>query len=141
MTPRFPNQIYSLDWTAAARNPQDLNIEYDAKNLYAGVYTLSIRDSLGCEKDYSVTINLDNSVFIPNVFTPNGDSYNDVFYIRNLPTSGTYVLITNRWGQEVYKSSNYQNDWSGGNESAGVYYYRIKISGQVYTGWLEIIRD
>ena len=141
VTPRFPNQIYSLDWTAAARNPQDLNIEYDAKNLYAGVYTLSIRDSLGCEKDYSVTINLDNSVFIPNVFTPNGDSYNDVFYIRNLPTSGTYVLITNRWGQEVYKSSNYQNDWSGGNESAGVYYYRIKISGQVYTGWLEIIRD
>jgi large repetitive protein len=135
--PLFTGQNYSLGWTVVTRNPNDLKIEYTAKSLYAGEYKLSIRDSLGCERDYVIDLPVDKNIFIPNIFTPNGDGFNDVFYIRNLPAE-TSVVITNRWGKEVFHSGNYQNDWGGTDD--GVYYYRISASGQVYTGWLEIQR-
>jgi gliding motility-associated-like protein len=78
-------------------------------------------------------------VIIPNVFTPNGDGSNDVFEIRNLPSNSS-VTITNRWGKEVYRSSDYQNDWSADSISDGIYYYRIVVDGEPITGWVEILR-
>ena len=61
---------------------------------------------------------------IPNVFTPNGDSINQFFQIDQRMVGGTLVVY-NRWGEEVYQSSNYQNDWEGGDLPAGVYFYRL----------------
>jgi gliding motility-associated-like protein len=138
--PIFPTQFYLLDWTAATRNPQNLKIEFSATKLFAGVYKLSLRDALGCEKEFTVTVQVDTDVFIPNVFTPNNDGFNDVFYIRNKP-AGTNVIITNRWGKEVYRSGDYKNDWGGDNSEDGIYYYNIRAGGQTFTGWLEIQRS
>ncbi len=139
ITPLFPSQGFTLDWTPIVRNPLNLKFEYDTKNLFAGDYQLSLRDNLGCEKSYFITLKVDTNIAIPNIFTPNGDGINDVFFIRNLPVE-TSVLITNRWGKEVFKAGAYQNDWSGGDISDGLYYYRITASDQVFTGWLEIQR-
>jgi len=137
--PLFASQGFSLDWTPIVRNPLNLKFEYDARNLFAGDYELSLRDNLGCEQTFVVTIKVDTNLAIPNIFTPNGDGVNDVFFIRNLPVE-TNVLITNRWGKEVFKASDYQNDWGGGDSADGLYYYRIVASEQVFTGWLEIQR-
>jgi len=137
--PLFPTQFYLLDWSPATRNPQNLKVEYSAAKLFAGEYKLSLRDALGCEKEYVVTVNVDSNVFIPNIFTPNNDGVNDVFFIRNLPAEAN-VIITNRWGKEVYRSVNYKNDWAGGNSDDGIYYYRINAGGQTFNGWLEIQR-
>ena len=78
-------------------------------------------------------------VIIPNIFTPNGDGSNDFFEIRNLPVSSS-LSITNRWGKEVFSTSDYQNNWSAENISDGVYYYRMVAEGEVMTGWVEILR-
>jgi gliding motility-associated-like protein len=78
-------------------------------------------------------------VIIPNIFTPNGDGSNDFFEIRNLPASST-LSITNRWGKEVYSSSDYQNNWTAENISDGIYYYRLVADGEAITGWVEILR-
>ena len=78
-------------------------------------------------------------VIIPNIFTPNGDGSNDFFEIRNLPAS-TSLSITNRWGKEVFSSSDYQNNWTAENISDGIYYYRVVAEGEVLTGWVEILR-
>jgi len=137
--PLFPSQFFLLDWTEATRNDQNLKVEKSVKNLYAGVYTLQLRDDQGCEKSYLITIDFDTNVSIPNVFTPNGDGVNDVFFIRNLPQDAR-LIITNRWGNQVYSSSAYQNDWDGGSAADGVYYYRVQASEQTFTGWVEIIR-
>lgn len=138
--PVFPGQHFAFDFTEVQRNPLSFLFEMDVKNIFAGIYSLSIRDSLGCQKDFQIVIDVDTNLMIPNVFTPNGDGVNEVFFIRNLPSDNS-VFISNRWGKEVFSSRNYQNDWDGGSIEDGVYYYRIIVEGKAFSGWLEILRD
>jgi gliding motility-associated-like protein len=78
-------------------------------------------------------------LFVPNIFTPNGDNSNETFFIRNLPAN-CKLVVTNRWGKQVFSSDNYQNDWTGDDASDGVYYYQLVVDGERYTGWVEIMR-
>ncbi|MCX8489786.1 MAG: gliding motility-associated C-terminal domain-containing protein, partial [Cyclobacteriaceae bacterium] len=139
--PIDPLQAFLLDYTDfPTRNAQNLKIEYNIRNLFAGFYELKVRDARGCEKTYAdIEIKVDGNVFIPNVFTPNEDGSNETFFIRNLPEDSK-VNISNRWGAEVYSSNNYQNDWDGGNNADGIYFYRIVVGENTFTGWVEIIR-
>ena len=135
-------QNWSIDWTDVPTvNSQPRFLD---DTLYAGVYKLSIRDARGCEKSYNITIKEDTEIWIPNVFTPNGDNFNDTFVIRNLPDPKnlkTTITIANRWGNEVFSSTDYKDHWwNGGAESDGVYYYRLLIGSQVYNGWVEVMR-
>jgi gliding motility-associated-like protein len=137
--PLLSSHAYVADWTPVNLNNQNLKFERTFMNLYAGVYELGIRDAAGCEKTYSITINVDTAISIPNIFTPNGDGVNDVFYIRNLPTEAALV-VTNRWGKEVFRSGAYQNDWNGGDTADGIYFFRLELPGEAITGWVEILR-
>lgn len=49
---------------------------------------------------------------IPNVFSPNHDSINEYFYIDNLPDNSELTIL-NRWGNVVFHSIDYANNWSG----------------------------
>ncbi|MBR4135536.1 MAG: gliding motility-associated C-terminal domain-containing protein [Bacteroidales bacterium] len=63
---------------------------------------------------------------IPNVFTPNGDGYNDLFVIMGLEQCNKRVLIVrDRSGKTVYQSSKYNNNWDGSNCPEGVYFYQL----------------
>jgi hypothetical protein len=143
--PVLGGQAYLRDFQTVNRNTATLRVQEQFINLYAGVYTLTVRDARGCVRTLDVEIPVDTDIFIPNMFTPNGDGVNDVFFIRNLPPGATLV-ITNRWGNQVFKSANYPVNatdvglWDGGNESDGMYYYRLQAGGQVFTGWVEIVR-
>ena len=76
---------------------------------------------------------------IPNGFTPNGDGHNDTWAIENC--DGCKVLIFNRWGDEVYKSNSYQNDWDGGKSPSGAYYYTVWfLSGEIKNGAVNLLR-
>ena len=112
--------------------------------LPPGVYRVKLRDAAGCIKTLDVEIPLETSLYVPNIFTPNNDGVNDEFEILNLPLSGTHqLIITNRWGNEVFKSGDYRegNFWNADNVAEGIYYYRLKVDGgQVYNGWVEIVR-
>lgn len=84
-------------------------------------------------------------VEVPNVITPNGDGKNDRFIVRNLeyyPLAKLYIF--NRWGQEVFTSNDYRNDWSGDNLEAGNYFYHLFVNDQgielQYKGTVKIIR-
>ncbi|MBK5278409.1 MAG: gliding motility-associated C-terminal domain-containing protein [Bacteroidia bacterium] len=139
INPLFPGQDFVIDWTAASFNTQKLKVELNIRNLFAGDYKLSLRDGLGCVKEYAINLGVDTNLAVPNIFTPNGDGVNDVFFVRNLPTDAN-LIITNRWGKEVYSSSNYQNNWDGGDISDGVYFYRLNLPSESRTGWVEILR-
>lgn len=83
---------------------------------------------------------------IPNVFTPNGDGVNDYFEIESLDVfPENEIMIFNRWGNMVYQSRNYKNDWTAYNLNEGTYYYvlRVQIGGKwtTFKGYITLIRN
>ncbi len=86
-------------------------------------------------------------------FSPNGDLINDYFVIEGLSKVGNKdITILNRWGVEVFKSSDYQNNWDGKNKNGDplpedTYYYILKVEDvfnnsktRVYKGYVVIKR-
>ncbi|WP_017733658.1 T9SS type B sorting domain-containing protein [Nafulsella turpanensis] len=141
--PLFPGQQYVSEEDTVQYNPIEATFEHTYEGLPAGVYELYVSDANGCTFFIQDTIAHDESLFIPNVITPNNDGYNEVFYVRNIPPSGTRLIITNRWGKVVYSTKNYQNDWTGSDMEDGVYYYHLLVAGGEGTemkGWVEIRR-
>lgn len=75
------------------------------------------------------------SIFIPDGFTPNGDGYNDYFTVIHPSNTTIDLQIVNRWGNVVYASKEYKNDWDGkgtgnflGKELPnGTYYCTYKV--------------
>jgi len=83
---------------------------------------------------------------ISSLFTPNNDGMNDYWYIPNLIEFGNVqVTVYNRFGQAVYKSDSYNNDWDGtwnGNPlPSASYYYIIKSTEKgIIKGIVNIVR-
>ncbi|OON66721.1 hypothetical protein B0919_21290 [Hymenobacter sp. CRA2] len=78
--------------------------------------------------------------YLPNIITPNGDSLNDVFEQR-LSCLPVTLKVFSRWGNQVYESKDYRNNWGGATLPAGVYYYQVTdTEGRKAKGWLEIQR-
>lgn len=118
-------------------------------------YTVSGTDSADCPIERTVTIVVETPCYnfiVPNVFTPTNAGklgLDNVFYI---PTHGftTWSLqIFDRWGKEVYKSTDPNKYWDGtteggGNAPEGVYYYVINASctGNSFQkdGFVQLIR-
>ena len=81
-------------------------------------------------------------IIIPNVVTPNGDGFNDTFSIKNLEQFDNVSLqLFNRWGNNIYETGNYVNDYSFGDQPDGVYFYVLKVPGKdPFTGNVTVIR-
>ena len=86
---------------------------------------------------------------ISNICTPNGDGSNDTWKVSDLnQIIGCNVVIYNRWGQPVFETDDYQNDWDGTKDGAGgevlpdgVYYYTIGCeSNRTYEGAINLLR-
>jgi len=83
---------------------------------------------------------------IPNVFTPNGDGFNDTFTIEDLPKyPENNIVIFNRWGNSVFQEKNYHNEWTGNGLSEGTYFYILKVKSSAdvwedYHGYITLLR-
>jgi gliding motility-associated-like protein len=83
---------------------------------------------------------------ITSLFTPNNDGMNDYWYIPHLEDYGNIqVTVYNRYGQAVYRSDSYKNDWDGTWNGyplpSATYYYIIKSSVKgVIKGVVNIVR-
>jgi hypothetical protein len=80
-------------------------------------------------------------IVVPNVFTPNGDQLNEYFAPR-IGGCPPRLQVFTRWGQQVYESAAYRNNWAGAGLAEGVYYYLLTPpnGGQVRKGWVELVR-
>jgi len=85
---------------------------------------------------------------IPNGFSPNNDGINDFFEIPNLTEYEGKLTVFNRWGEIVFESKNYQNDWGGTCETdlcmgnrilpEGTYFYLLDVQGITFKGYVTI---
>lgn len=94
-------------------------------------------------KDFEFVFKNDS---VPNVFTPNGDQWNQTFELaKYLPPDNCQdqfekIEIYNRWGLVVYETANREFIWSGFGFPAGVYYYLIKYRRNRYKGTVSLLR-
>lgn len=83
----------------------------------------------------TVTVTPEFRFFIPNAFTPNGDGLNDLFKPVLLGVNAYNFLIFNRFGEELYHTSDPQAGWDGYYQGAlcmeGAYAYRISFIDDV----------
>ncbi|SHG90279.1 thrombospondin type 3 repeat-containing protein [Winogradskyella jejuensis] len=89
-----------------------------------------------------------DNLYANDVLSPNGDSVNDTWTIIGIDRfPGTKVKVYSRWGNEVFASDNYGNNWNGTGPGgnllpAGSYYYVLDQGGTgetIIDGWLVII--
>jgi gliding motility-associated-like protein len=114
-----------------------------------GNYAISliVENANGCIDTLSsfIFIESDGTVTLPNIFTPNGDGVNDRFVpFEAFP--GKWVLtIFNRWGSEVFSSTNLVQGWNGEEAPSGTYYWVIEPrdgqQGESKAGYVMLVRD
>lgn len=129
----------SYSWSNGYEGP----FAYVSMNQF-GNYTVTVTDQCGRTAQDVATISLICDVIIPNVFSPNGDGYNDRFVIDGITYTSNTVRIFNRWGQLVYEASNYQNQWDGDDLPDGTYFYEVVLNNkkdEPYTGHVTILRN
>jgi gliding motility-associated-like protein len=104
--------------------------------------TLIVSNDYGCFDTITKEILIiDDILIFPNIFTPNGDGFNDFLVIQNGEKyDNNKIIVFNRWGKKVFEQTNYQNDWDGSNLADGTYYYIFYYLDKSYQSSLTILR-
>jgi gliding motility-associated-like protein len=98
---------------------------YGTDGTYAVM--LVVQNSNGCTDTVIHEYEIVSDIMIPNVFTPNNDGRNDLLVFKNLGFfPGTSLTVFNRWGNKLYESADYKNDWNGDGNVDGVYYFILE---------------
>ncbi|MGZ3901827.1 MAG: T9SS type B sorting domain-containing protein, partial [Bacteroidia bacterium] len=84
-----------------------------------------------------IKVDLPSKLEIPNVFTPNGDGSNDLFFLHTTNITSITASIFDRWGNKVYEVTSETGNiaWDGKNQEgkecpSGTYFYIIKSTGK-----------
>jgi len=135
---------------AGLANSTDINPSYNFTQY--GLYDVILHayNAQGCadSTDLSITVLPPQNFFIPNVFTPNGDGRNDLFYIE--AQEGVTVIeftVFDRWGEKVHDG---QYPWDGTYkgkpcpEDVYVYVFKLQLAasteGIKRTGSVTLLR-
>lgn len=112
------------------------------------VTLVATNNTIGCSMTHTVHFKL-IEVTIPEGFSPNGDGINDVFEIPEVfEFRNVELKVWNRWGDIVFESSHYRNDWDGTCQSSfclgsgtlpeGTYFYTLIIEGHKFDSFLTL---
>ncbi|WP_159038655.1 Ig-like domain-containing protein, partial [Brumimicrobium mesophilum] len=143
------NPVTTPNYGFVTNNNNQLN--YENTGITNGdqfIYEICLEDCPSmCDTAY-VNIVVNPLINVPDIITPNGDGKNDAFVIEgieNYPNNEFYIF--NRWGNEVYSTDDYQNDWDGtrnGKELPdGTYFYVFnnKDTGElIINGYITLHR-
>ncbi|MDT8411092.1 MAG: gliding motility-associated C-terminal domain-containing protein [Vicingaceae bacterium] len=137
--------------TSTLQHPQ--GICYDSTGTFD--VTLIVSNAFGFDtitmNNYIVVdscLEVPVSFTIPNVFSPNNDGNNDVFFIESTGVTNLDMQIYNRWGMLIFETSDIKATWDGRTNSGdicpeGTYFYIIKITTdktETFKGTLTLLR-
>jgi gliding motility-associated-like protein len=113
------------------------------------VFSLTATEN-GCTQIDQITVSVDDALFFPTTFSPNGDGFNEKWIIEGIENyPNCLVRIFNRWGQEIFQSTSYNatKAWDGTvNDkpiAEGVFYYTVDLNEEntaIYKGSITVIR-
>jgi gliding motility-associated-like protein len=129
----FAGNVY--DWTVfsgyladSVINSNSLNASVMATHEGLNMYEITVIDLCGNMASDTVVYDVTNDceLTIPNIFTPNGDGNNDMFYVNGNGIVTYSLSIFDRWGKKVFETSDIAKGWDGGGNSDGTYYYILR---------------
>jgi len=146
----YDQSLGAISWTwdfgdgvsSTDRNPNHTFVK-------PGVYyvSLTIKSANGCESTikkgpYTVYT---PELFVPNVFTPNNDGFNDGFLTNYGGDEAFLLQIFDRYGTKFFQTTNKNEAWNGTNLNGstagdGVYFYTLKIGDRNYSGNVTLMR-
>ncbi len=126
---------YTYSWTTIAGTDSLSSVNTANTSVVANgnnAYQVTITDICGNVMNDQILITVESSCVlnIPNVITPDGTGppLNEFFFVENLEKyPGSSLAIYNRWGNKIFESSDYQNNWNGSKSADGVYYYVLTV--------------
>jgi gliding motility-associated-like protein len=146
--PSQANLYAGMDYTLTVKTPQtgeqyewyknnlsiDLtSITFPIHNLGGndtGRYTVKAVNEHGCStwSDAYALAWSEGKLFVPKIFTPNGDGINDYFQILGLEEFVENKLeIFNKRGIVIFSQKNYLNEWNGRGLPNDIYYYTLEL--------------
>ncbi|MDN5284713.1 MAG: gliding motility-associated C-terminal protein [Mucilaginibacter sp.] len=73
-----------------------------------------------------------NGIFVPNVFTPNGDGNNDILLVYGTTIKSLKLSIYDQWGELQFQTTNKATGWDGTykgtKQPVGVYVYYVEVT-------------
>jgi hypothetical protein len=120
LKPYADTEGFNFEWQNGSKNDS-----FEVKDF--GKYWVTIKNACGSVSD-TLEISKRNIMLndLPNIITPNDDSFNQYFIVTQEMTGPHRLLVYNRWGEIVFKSTDYKNDWDASGLSTGVYYYILR---------------
>jgi gliding motility-associated-like protein len=152
------NQAWNFDDPASgSSNTSNLFSDthtYSTEDIYC--VTLIASNSAGCADTAKqcITVADEATLFVPNVFTPNADGDNDIFYITSSSVKELQCSIYDRWGLKIadwIANDDAATGWNGRTTSGlpasdGVYFYILKataLNGKEIQkeGFLQLLKE
>ncbi|MBK7810316.1 MAG: gliding motility-associated C-terminal domain-containing protein [Saprospiraceae bacterium] len=128
-----------IEWSPAEGLSCTNCLNPEANPIQDTNYKLRLLDENGCEiiLEVKFKVNLVGDIFVPNVFSPNGDQINDRITVWGSQAFTTIDIfrIYSRWGELVFENSNFpvnddQSGWDGRFNSTllspGVFVFYLK---------------
>lgn len=81
----------------------------------ATIYIAYARDENNCVSSDTVLVDIEGymEVYVPNIFSPNDDGFNDVLVVKGPRLFNYYIEIYDRWGKKVFVSTEQKDYWDG----------------------------
>jgi gliding motility-associated-like protein len=145
----FQDQSSNVDTWQWNFDDGNTSIQNNPTNIYTAMgdylVTLIVSNNAGCSDTTQKTIQITDefTFYAPNAFSPNGDAHNELFMPsgKGWSRDGFELLIFNRWGEEIFASSDLKKAWDGKDANQnfvvqGVYIWKVKLqdtTGKTHT--------
>lgn len=131
-------------------NPYPVHLYADTGNYRVCLHIVNT-EKCTSEKCETIMITPVYSVYIPNAFSPDGDNLNETFGASGSGIMEYELLVFDRWGRVVFKSSDIRERWdgsvhnNGSQEKQDAYVYVCTVTDPLkrehrYTGTVMLIR-
>jgi len=143
-----PNEYSDLSLIDSVMQSSNDPLYYTHDGVTLGCYSVTAVDSLGNQSEFSNIVCTPgcSGYELPNVFTPNGDQHNDYFTPFPETIGGVEsveIMIFNRWGLQVYESTDPLINWDGRNYKTnkectdGTYFYVCTVNEKTLSGLVQ----
>jgi gliding motility-associated-like protein len=138
-----------VNGTSTLSDPCTVRFPADEEKVYQ--VTLFAETEFGCIDSTTANVSILDEflIYIPSAFSPNDDGLNDEFVITAAGVQSLSFQLFNRWGEQVFNSTETNPTWDGKYQGElvpiGIYPYRAIVGGQngvvkEFNGHVTVVR-